>query len=104
MDADARAARLNTIGLFIAVGGLLFLTAILLIGFLPLWSAWIADRSTDLWMLDPPVKVTLLQTALAVIGGGWALYLYVSSRTNQTTIAITPTCWLAGTRIGGFLV
>jgi hypothetical protein len=102
MNASARAQSFTTIAASIGAGMLLLITAMLLSGFTPLWGVWIEQRSADIWTLDPAVKVTLLQTALAVVGGVWAFYLYTSSRASQTTISITATCWLAKTPVDGF--
>ncbi len=65
---------------------------------------WFRDRLVDLWVRDPAAWVSLMQTALAIVGGLWVFYLYRTSRTGQTTISITPTCWLSETRVDHFLV
>src|SRR5437879_2870449 len=56
---------------------------------------WFHDRLEDLWKRDAAAWVALVQTGLAIVGGLWVFYLYRTSRTGQTTISITPTCWLS---------
>jgi hypothetical protein len=60
---------------------------------------WFQDHVADLWSRDPAAWVSLIQTALAIVGGLWVFYLYRTSRTGQTTISITPNCWLSQTRV-----
>ncbi|TMC54256.1 MAG: hypothetical protein E6J20_04070 [Chloroflexi bacterium] len=64
---------------------------------------WFAQRGMDIGNLSA-TRITLLQTALAIIGGLWALYLYQTSRTGQTTVSTVPNCWLAQSLVDDFWV
>jgi hypothetical protein len=104
MNDTSTSVRWNAVAVSVGVGILVLVAIVLIAGLIGPLADWTGGQFAQLGALEPAVKVTLLQTFLAVVGGLWAFYLYRSSRANQTTISIAPTCWLAESRVDDFLV